>query len=122
MQVGLPERVRFGAFEFNLRAGELRKGARKILLREQPFQVLRMLVEQRGDVVTREEIKKGLWPNDTVVEFDHSIQTAISKLRRALGDSADHPRYIETVARRGYRLIPKIESSGDSSSDGFQGQ
>ena len=109
MQVGLPERVRFGAFEFDLRAGELRKGARKILLQEQPFQVLRMLVERRGDVVTRDEIKKKLWPNDTVVEFDHSIQTAISKLRQALGDSADHPRYIETVARRGYRWTVPVE-------------
>ena len=117
MQVGLPERVRFGAFEFDLRAGELHKGARKILLREQPFQVLRMLVEQHGNMVTREEIKKKLWPNDTVVEFDHSIHAAISKLRQVLGDSADHPKYIETVARRGYRLIMKVERQDDSSSD-----
>src|SRR5215469_2386594 len=119
MRVELPERVRLGAFELDLRAGELRKGARKILLQEQPFQILRMLVEQRGDVVTREEIKNRLWPNDTIVEFDHSIQTAISKLRQALGDPADYPKYIETVARRGYRLIAKIESASDSSSDGF---
>ncbi len=109
MEIVLPSRLRFGAFEFDLKAGELRKGTRKILLQEQPFQILRMLVERRGDLVTREEIQKKLWPHDTVVEFDHSIHTAIKKLRQALGDSADNPKYIETVARRGYRLIVPVE-------------
>jgi serine/threonine protein kinase/Tol biopolymer transport system component len=109
MQVELPERVRLGAFELDLRAGEVRKGARKILLQEQPFQVLRMLVERRGEILTRDEIKKRLWPNDTVVEFEHSIQAAISRLRQALGDSADRPKYIETIPRRGYRLIVPVE-------------
>lgn len=104
MPVSLPNQVRFGAFELNIKAGELRKGTRKFLLQEQPFQILLMLLEHRGEVVSRDEIKKKLWPNDTVVEFDHSIHTAIKKLRKALGDSADSPRYIETVARRGYRL------------------
>ena len=93
----------------DLKAGELCKGSRKILLQEQPFQILLMLVERRGGVVTRDEIKKRLWPNDTVVEFDHSIPPAISKLRQALGDSAEDPKYIETVARRGYRLLMPVE-------------
>jgi eukaryotic-like serine/threonine-protein kinase len=107
-------RVRFGAFELDLSTGELRSieapdPSNKVLLREQVFQVLRMLLEREGKIVTREEIKGRLWPNDTVVDFDHSINAAIKALRRALGDSADDPRYIETLARRGYRLMPTIE-------------
>jgi serine/threonine protein kinase len=109
MDPSCPNRVRFGAFELDLRAGELQKGTRKILLQEQPFQILYMLVEQTGNLVTREEIRRKLWPNDTVVEFDHSIHAAINKLRQALGDSADKPKYIETVARRGYRLMVEVE-------------
>jgi DNA-binding winged helix-turn-helix (wHTH) protein len=100
-------RVRFGAFELDLTTGELRSieapdPNNKVLLREQVFQVLRMLLEREGKIVTREEIKSRLWANDTVVDFDHSINAAIKTLRRALGDSADDPRYIETLARRGY--------------------
>jgi len=117
MQAKLRERVRFGEFEFDLKAGELRQGDCKVVLQEQPFQVLRMLAERRGQLVTRDEIKKQLWPNDTIVEFDHSIQAAISKLRQALGDSAANPTYIETVARRGYRLMVKVESLSGNSSD-----
>jgi serine/threonine protein kinase/predicted Zn-dependent protease len=117
MHTRVTQRVRFGVFEFDLRAGELREGNRKIRLQEQPFQILRMLVERRGEIVTRDEIKKQLWPNDTIVEFDHSIQTAISKLRQALGDSAEGPKYIETVARRGYRLMVRVESKSNSASD-----
>src|SRR5215469_5480805 len=110
----LPGRVRLGAFELDLHSGELspvgvQVEGRKNLLREQPFQVLRMLIEGRGKIVTREEIKKKLWPNDTIVDFDHSINVAIGILRRALGDSADNPQYIETLARRGYRLRAAIE-------------
>jgi len=106
-----PTRVRLGAFELDLRAGELRGPDVKIRrLQEQPFQILRMLVERSGEVVGREEIQKKLWPNDTVVEFDHSIHTAINKLRQAFGDSADSPKYVETVARRGYRLLVPVES------------
>jgi DNA-binding winged helix-turn-helix (wHTH) protein len=106
--------VRFGAFELDLSTGELRSieapdPNHKILLREQVFQVLRMLLEREGKIVTREEIKSRLWPNDTVVDFDQSINAAIKTLRRALGDSADDPRYIETLARRGYRLMLEIE-------------
>src|ERR1700758_649192 len=95
--------VRFGPFKLDLKAGELLKGGSKILLQEQPLQILKMLVERAGEVVTREEIRRALWPNDTVVEFDHSINAAIKKLRQALGDSADNPQHIETLARRGYR-------------------
>ena len=107
-------RVRFGAFELDLSTGELRSiEARdpnnKVLLREQVFQVLRMLLEREGKIVTREEIKSRLWANDTVVDFDHSINTTIKTLRRALGDSADSPRYIETLARRGYRLMLPVQ-------------
>jgi TolB-like protein/DNA-binding winged helix-turn-helix (wHTH) protein/cytochrome c-type biogenesis protein CcmH/NrfG len=107
-------RVRLGAFEVDLRSGELYPagivdGDRKTLLREQPFQVLRMLIEGEGKVVTREEIRRRLWPNDTIVDFDHSINVAIGILRRTFSDSADHPQYIETLARRGYRLIAPVE-------------
>jgi eukaryotic-like serine/threonine-protein kinase len=106
-------RVLFGAFELDLSTGELRSieapvPNNKVILREQVFQVLRMLLEREGKIVTREEIKGRLWPNDTV-GFDHSINAAINTLRRALGDSADDPRYVETLARRGYRLMVTIE-------------
>ncbi len=109
-----PARVRVGSFLLDLPSGELRplasdRPADKVLLREQPFQVLRMLVERDGKIVTRDEIQKRLWPNDTIVDFDHSINVAIGVLRRALGDSAANPRYIETLARRGYRLIAAVE-------------
>src|SRR6266852_806262 len=107
-------RVLFGAFELDLNTGELRSTETpapntKVLLREQVFQVLRMLLEREGKIVTREEIKSRLWANDTVVDFDHSINATIKTLRRSLGDSADNPRYIETLGRRGYRLMPTIE-------------
>src|SRR5438552_1383315 len=101
--------VCFGPFMLDLRAGELCKDGRKIRLQEQPLQVLRMLIEHAGEVVTREEIKQRLWPNDTVVEFDHSINAAIKKLRLALGESAEEPQYVETVARRGYRLLVPVQ-------------
>ena len=109
MAILTPNRARFGAFDLDLKAGELHKGGRRIMLQEQPFRVLRMLVELRGEVATREEICKRLWPNDTAVEFDQAINTAIRKLREALGDPAGKPKYIETVARRGYRLIVPVE-------------
>ena len=107
-------RVRFGAFELDLSTGELRSVEapdpnHKVLLREQVFQVLRMLLEHEGKIVSREEIKGKLWPNDTVVDFDQSINATIKTLRRTLGDSADDPRYIETLARRGYRLMVATE-------------
>src|SRR5229473_2784653 len=108
------ERVLFGAFDLDLTTGELRSTetpdpSHKVLLREQVFQALRMLLEREGKIVTREEIKGRLWPADTVVDFDRSINATIKTLRRALGDSADNPRYIETLARRGYRLMLPIQ-------------
>jgi TolB-like protein/DNA-binding winged helix-turn-helix (wHTH) protein len=113
----LPELVRFGTFELNVQTGELvsigtaavEAGSAKVLLREQPFQILRILVERQGNIVTRQEIKQILWPGDTVVEFDRSINVAMAILRKALADDADHPKYIETLARRGYRLIAPVE-------------
>jgi DNA-binding winged helix-turn-helix (wHTH) protein/Tol biopolymer transport system component len=98
----------FGPFELDLRAGELRSDGHTLILQEQPFLVLKMLLEHPGDVVTREEMRRALWPNDTIVEFNQSINAAIKKLRLALDDSADKPRYVETIARRGYRLIVPV--------------
>ena len=103
------ELIQFGAFELDLRSRELRKDGRSTGVPEQSIKVLHMLLERPGELVLREEIRLRLWPNDTVVEFDHSINTAIRKLRLALGDSADQPRYIETLARRGYRWIGSSE-------------
>jgi serine/threonine protein kinase len=105
--------LRFGPFELDVRAGELRKHSIRIKLREQPVQILLMLLEHPGDVVLREEIRLRLWPNNTIVEFDHSINAAIKKLRDALGESADEPRYVETVARRGYRFLGEVEKIGE---------
>jgi serine/threonine protein kinase len=118
MQGAVPIRVQLGPFEFDLKTGDLSKGRRKLRLQEQPFQILLMLVERSGELVTREDIKKKLWPNDTVVEFDHSIHAAINRLRQALEDSADSPRYVETVARRGYRLMVPVECLESTPADG----
>ena len=109
-----PASVRFGAFELELEARTLRKtgGAEpavRIVLPEQPFRLLLMLIEREGAVATRQEIQKKLWPNDTVVEFEHSINTAIARLRKALEDPADKPGYIETIAKRGYRLMVQVD-------------
>jgi DNA-binding winged helix-turn-helix (wHTH) protein len=103
--------VRFGPFELDLRRGELRKEGRRIRLQEQPFQILRMLLESPGGVVSREEIRKRLWPDETVVEFDQSINAAVRRLRDALRDSADNPRYVKTLARQGYRFIGEVETA-----------
>jgi len=102
--------ARFGVFELDLRAGELRKSGVKLRLQGQPFQVLALLLERAGDVVTREELQQKLWPSDTFVDFDHSLNTAINKVREALGDSASSPRYVETLARRGYRFIAPVQN------------
>ncbi len=101
--------VHFGVFEADFRSGELRKSGLKIKIQEQPFQVLGMLLAHPGEVVTREELRKSLWPADTFVDFEHGLNAAINKLREALGDSADNPRFVETLPRRGYRLIAPVE-------------
>jgi DNA-binding winged helix-turn-helix (wHTH) protein len=100
--------VRFDAYEVDLRAGELYKNGRKIKLQDQPFQALAMLLERPGDVVTREELQKRLWPADTFVDFDHSLNTAMKKLRLALGDNNKKPRFVETLPKRGYRFIGRV--------------
>src|SRR5689334_3149030 len=97
--------IRFAAFEADIQAGELRKQGFKIKLQDQPFQVLIMLVERPGQVVTRDELQKALWSADTFVDFDRGLNKAINRLREALDDSADNPRFIETIPRRGYRFI-----------------
>jgi serine/threonine protein kinase/tetratricopeptide (TPR) repeat protein len=114
MQIDQRGRVRLGSFELNLQTGELRSldselEFRKVFLPEKPFRVLRMLIELDGELGGREEIRKRLWPNDTIVDFEHSINVAIATLRRAFGDSATEPKYIETVPRRGYRLVVPTE-------------
>src|SRR6266702_710705 len=105
--------LRFGVFEVDVRSGELRKQGVRIKLQEQPFHVLAVLLQRPGEVVTREELRSENWSADTFVDFDNSLNTAINKLREALGDSADNPRFIETLPRRGYRLIaPVTEADG----------
>ncbi len=101
-------RIRFGLFEADLASGELRKSGIRIRIQAQPFRVLSFLLESPGEVVTREEIQQRLWGNGTIVDFDHSLGSAINKIREALGDSADNPRFIETLARRGYRFIAPV--------------
>src|SRR5438552_13152130 len=102
-----PGPLRFGVFEIDLRAGELTKRGLRIRLQEQPFQVLAMLVEKPGELVTREELRERIWGR-TVVDFDHGLNKAINKIREALGDSAENPRFVETVARRGYRFLADV--------------
>jgi cholera toxin transcriptional activator len=101
--------ARFGVFELDLTAGKLRKNGTRLRLQEQPFQILALLLERAGDVVTREELRQKLWPADTFVDFDHGLNTAVNKLREVLGDSASSPRFIETLARRGYRFIAQVQ-------------
>src|SRR5215470_4335461 len=101
-------RLRFGVFEVDLRAGELRKQGMRVRLQEQPFQVLAILLARPGELVTREELQRKLWPADTFVDFDHGLNKAINKIRDALADSAESPRFVETVARRGYRFLAEV--------------
>src|SRR5258707_8487743 len=105
--------ARFGNFEVDLRSGELRKAGVKMKLSGQPFQVLTVLLEHPGEVVTREELQKQLWP-DTFVDVDHNLNTAINKIREVLGDSAESPRYVETLPRRGYRFIAAVDGGVSS--------
>ena len=102
------EVLRFASFELDCRSRELREGARRVRLQDQPFEILRLMLEHPGDVVTREELRQCLWPEGTFVDFEHSLNAAIKRLRAALGDDADHPRFVDTVPRRGYRFIAPL--------------
>src|SRR5271169_297682 len=102
--------VRFGVFQVNLRSGELRKHGLRLRVPGQPFKILAILLERPGEVVTREELQKHLWPDDTFVDFEHSLNSAIKKLRAVLGDSAESPRYIETLPRLGYRFVAPVDA------------
>jgi DNA-binding winged helix-turn-helix (wHTH) protein len=108
--VGARRIFRFGVFEAESASGELRKSGVRLRLQDQPFQVLVVLLERAGEIVTREELRQKLWPADTFVDFDHSLNTIINKLREVLGDSASNPRFIETLAKRGYRFLPAVET------------
>jgi len=103
--------VRFGVYELDVRGGELRRNGIRVKLQEQPFQILQILLERPGEVITRDELRQKIWPSDTFVDFDHGINNAIKRLRAALSDSAEKPRYIETVASRGYRFVASINAS-----------
>jgi DNA-binding winged helix-turn-helix (wHTH) protein len=104
--------IRFSTFELNLHTGELRQKGLKVKLQEQPLQLLAALVERPGEMVTREELRKKLWPADTFVDFDHGLNAAIKRLRDALGESAENPIFIETLARQGYRFIAPVVQDG----------
>src|ERR1700692_4843169 len=103
-----PRCIQFGTFELDSAAGELRKHGIKIRLQEQTLQILQQLLEHAGEVVTREELQKRIWPADTFVDFDHGLYSAVQRLRDALGDNAETPRYVETLPRRGYRFIAAV--------------
>lgn len=109
--------ARFGAFELDLDARELRKDGRRLRVQEQPFALLVVLLDQPGALVSREDLRARLWPADTFVDFDHSLNTAVNKLREALGDQASSPRFIETVARRGYRFVADVRWDAGASAE-----
>jgi TolB-like protein/DNA-binding winged helix-turn-helix (wHTH) protein/Tfp pilus assembly protein PilF len=108
--VPTPRTLRFGLFELDLRSGELSKQGRKVRLEGQPVQILTCLLEKPGELVTREELRQKLWPADTFVNFEHGLNAAVKRLRQALNDSADNPRFVETLPRRGYRFLAPVES------------
>jgi DNA-binding winged helix-turn-helix (wHTH) protein len=110
------KRVQFGAFEADVATGELRKHGIPVKLQEQPAKILAALLEHPGEVVSREELVRLLWPDGTFVDFDRGLNAAINRLRQALSDSAETPRYVETVARRGYRFIAEVGSGEGESS------
>jgi len=116
MTVSGPARDRFGVFEADASAGELRRRGIRVRLHAQPFQLLLMLLERRGEVVTREEIARELWPEGTFVDFEHGVNSAVNRIREALGDTAASPRFVETLARRGYRFVAPVEriAAGDA--------
>src|SRR6516165_2439603 len=107
-------RAQFGLFELNLRTGELRKAGTRVKLQDQPLKVLVALLEQPGEIVTREELKRRIWPEESFGDFDHAVNVAVAKLRSALSDSAETPRFVETLPRRGYRFIFPVAPYSDA--------
>jgi DNA-binding winged helix-turn-helix (wHTH) protein len=107
-------RYRFGAFEADAATGELRRQGLRVRIHAQPFQVLILLVERQGEVVTREEISRELWPEGTFVDYEHGVNSAVNRVREALGDKAGSPRFVETLARRGYRFVAPVERIGET--------
>jgi DNA-binding winged helix-turn-helix (wHTH) protein len=116
-----PRILRFESFELDVRLRELRTGAKRIRLQDQPFEILRLMLARPGDVVTRDELRQRLWPEGTFVDFEHSLNAAVKRLRAVLGDDAENPRFVETLPRRGYRFIARIESPEASSAAGGAG-
>src|ERR1700756_2303987 len=115
LPAGASETLRFGVFAVDRKTRELRRNGVKVRLQDQPLQILLTLLERPGEVVTREELRGRLWPDDTFVDFEHSINTAVRRLRDALGDSAENPRFVETVARKGYRFLAPVSGAADES-------
>ena len=118
--VSTPKVVRFGTYEVDLRSGELRKNGLKVRLTGQPFQILTILLECPGELVAREELQRRLWPRDTFVDFDSGLNAAVNRVREALGDSAENPRFVETLPKRGYRFIGQVEGPPGAGSPRFQ--
>src|ERR1700692_836497 len=112
--------VRFGAFEVDLKATEIRKHGMRLKISEQPFQILAILLEKPGEIVARDELRNRLWQSDTFVDFDHGLNNAVMRLREVLGDSSDNPRFVETIPRRGYRFIAHVDESFCMPSHGVQ--
>jgi TolB-like protein/tetratricopeptide (TPR) repeat protein len=117
-EMGTDQPLRFGSFELDVRSRELHNGNSRIRLQEQPFEILRMMLERPGDVVTRDELQQRLWPDGTFVDFEHSINAAVKRLREALGDDADNPRFVETLPRRGYRFIAGLKVGATGPGEG----
>jgi Tol biopolymer transport system component/DNA-binding winged helix-turn-helix (wHTH) protein len=122
MPVNTPRTWRFGVFELDASTGELRRNGTVVKLREQPARILLLLLEHAGQMVTREQLRQHLWPSDTFVDFDHSLNSAVMKLREALGDSADKPLYIETIPKKGYRFVAPVSQPGDTRNGGARSQ
>src|ERR1700751_2168692 len=118
MPVNTPRTWHFGVFELDASSGELHRNGTVVKLREQPARILLLLLEHAGQMVTREQLSQHLWPSDTFVDFDHSLNSAVMKLREALGDSADKPLYIETIPRKGYRFVAPISQAGETQNGG----
>src|ERR671918_1378407 len=113
MEADVERPLRFGSFELDRHSRELRKGASRVRLQEQPFEILGMMLERPGRVVTSDELRQRLWPDGTFVDFEHSLNAAVKRLRAALGDDADNPRFVETLPRRGYRFIGAPGAEGN---------